>query len=529
MKIKMKKKINMKWLFLTVMFAFLGFVTTVSAAAITITVDNTKNLSTDANSYYVTNQGTIIISNVDAGDHLSAYKVLDVYYNQTSNVVSYDFTADFKAFLAQSTTYNTLSVQDYMTLTSGNIESGSTRTESTLDSLASAYAGYVKKNSITGTAMNTSGTTSTVTADAGTYLVLPTSTSKVYAVMVGNIGISVVDGNWTLENATIVAKVSEAGIVNKSGGKTNVSAEIGEDIPFEISLTVPQYPTNATNKKYIVTNTMSSGLTFSGFDSISVRDGETVLSLGMQSLPGVANVEDPESPETSDYYDTRRAILNSDGDIVGGIVVEGQKITITFYLEKVNSTSLKVTYNAKLNNNAVIGGNNSSSAQLEYSNDPYGTGTSITPISSDGSGSVIIKTYSLSIIKHERNNETNLLANATFEVYRDQNLTDLQGTVTTGADGTVTIKGLKEGSYWLKEIKSPAGYSLINDAIQITIADADATDGVITAKIPNAKVGVLPITGGMGTIIFTVSGAVLMIGAIWFTFVYRKKNSRLEA
>lgn len=517
--VKMKNKISIKGLFLTVMVALLGFVTTVSAAPITITVDDTKSLSTDVNSHYVTNQGTITISNVNTADVLSAYKVLDAYYNQTSNVVSYDFTTDFKAFLAQSTTYNSLSVQDYMTLTSGNVESGSTRTESTLDTLASAYAGYIKKNSVAGTPMTSSGTTSTVTTDAGSYLILPTSTSKVYAVMVGNIGISVVDGNWALENATIVAKVSEAGLTKKSDGKSSVSAEIGEDIPFEINLTVPQYPTNATNRKYKLTDTMSAGLTFSGMDSISIRDGETVLALQV----GADKDGDPN------YWDNKREIHNpTTSAFIGMIIVEGQKITIDFDTRSVNSTTLKVTYNAKLNNNAVIGGNNNNSAQLEYSNDPYGTGTSTTPITLDGPGVVIVKTYSLSILKHEKNNEANGLSGATFEVYRDQNLTDLQGTVTTGADGTVVVKGLKEGSYWLKETKSPAGYSLINDPVQITIADADATDGVITAKISNAKVGVLPITGGMGTIIFTVSGAVLMIGALWFIFVYRKKNNRVE-
>ena len=504
-KMKVKMKISMKRMFLTLMFAFLGFITTVSAA-ITITVDNTKSLATDANSYYVTNQGAITISNIDAGDRLSAYKVLDVYYNQTSNVISHDFTTDFKAFLAQSTTYNSLSVQDYMALTSGSIESGSTRTESTLDTLASAYAGYIKEHTINGTEMATSGTTATVTAEAGSYLVLPTSTAKVYAVMVGNIDISVTDGDWALDDAIIVAKVSEAGITKKSDGKTNVSYEIGEDIPFELNLTVPQYPTNATNRKYVLTDTMSTGLTFSGIDSIGINDGEAVLTV---------NAADG-------------SVTDADGQKVATIKVEDQKITIDFDVTKINSTALKVTYKARLNNNALIGGTNNNCAQLEYSNDPYGEGTFITSASIDGPGVVIIKTYALSIVKHEKNNLTNVLSDATFEIYRDQNLTDLQGTVTTGADGIVLVKGLKEGSYWLKETKAPAGYSLIKDAIQVTIADADATEGVITVRVSNAKVGVLPITGGMGTIIFTVSGAVLMIGAIWFIFVYRKKNSNQE-
>lgn len=36
-----------------------------------------------------------------AGDTFVAYKILDIYYNSTSNEITYDFTTDFKEFIAQ--------------------------------------------------------------------------------------------------------------------------------------------------------------------------------------------------------------------------------------------------------------------------------------------------------------------------------------------------------------------------------------------------------------------------------------------
>ena len=92
--------------------------------------------------------GFLNISDVKSGDSFVAYKILNTYYDSSSNTVSYDFTSEFKTFLNNSNDYQNLSVNDYLALTSGDILSGSTQTTSTLDVLASAYTNYIKENSI---------------------------------------------------------------------------------------------------------------------------------------------------------------------------------------------------------------------------------------------------------------------------------------------------------------------------------------------------------------------------------------------
>lgn len=50
------------------------------------------------------------------------------------------------------------------------------------------------------------------------------------------------------------------------------------------------------------------------------------------------------------------------------------------------------------------------------------------------------------------------------------------------------------------------------------------TDGVYTVKVENTSGIQLPITGGTGTVIFTVVGIALMVGAVVLLVVSRKKS-----
>ena len=217
-------------------------------------------------SLIVVNSANLNITNVSSNDEFIAYKILDVLYDATSNTMSYDFTDDFKSFLTSSTAYNNLSISDYMKLTSGDITSGSTITSSTLDKVVSLYANYIKTKSVTGTDMTTTGNTATANLTAGTYLVLPKTTSKVYAVMVGNLQMEPtgVDNNWTLNDTSIVAKVSDVSIKRLvNGNDTITSVESFNNHNYTIIATLPKYPSNATNKTYVITDsTSNSNLSF---------------------------------------------------------------------------------------------------------------------------------------------------------------------------------------------------------------------------------------------------------------------------
>lgn len=139
-------------------------VTTLDVHALTLGV--TKG-TTDPDSYIVTDKATLTINKVSSSDtFFNAYKIIDVFYNKTTNVVTYEFTSDFKTFLAQSALYKTLTVSDYYNLTSGDITSGSTQTTSTLDKLVSSYATYMYSYSVNGTSMSISGTTASANLDA---------------------------------------------------------------------------------------------------------------------------------------------------------------------------------------------------------------------------------------------------------------------------------------------------------------------------------------------------------------------------
>ncbi len=102
--------------------------------------------------------------------------------------------------------------------------------------------------------------------------------------------------------------------------------------------------------------------------------------------------------------------------------------------------------------------------------------------------------------------------------------TDVVGTVQ--ADGTVTFKGLGAGEYTITETKTLPGYNTI-EPIQFTLTFNAETktfvsdnekvtvgeDNMLDTSIVNQKGSLLPSTGGIGTTIFYIVGAVLVIGA----------------
>ena len=112
------------------------------------------------------------------------------------------------------------------------------------------------------------------------------------------------------------------------------------------------------------------------------------------------------------------------------------------------------------------------------------------------------------------------------------------GDGTTVSKGmNLKLNGLAAGDYWLVETKAPDGYSGITAPIKITIIKSNDTDeGKWTIKkdtvvegdkiidIENSAGTLLPGTGGMGTILFTVVGvALILVVAASFVISRRKR------
>jgi len=112
-------------------------------------------------------------------------------------------------------------------------------------------------------------------------------------------------------------------------------------------------------------------------------------------------------------------------------------------------------------------------------------------------------------------------------------------------DGTLTFAGLGAGTYTIKETTVPAGYNKADD-ITFTISTEDvdttnktlkfkssnanvvldATNGVFNVEIVNNSGSELPETGGIGTTIFYVVGAILVVGAVVILVTRRRMRAR---
>lgn len=492
----MKKRIN-KFLLLTLVFFITVF--TLRVNAVSITVNSGIKGTVDTNSSYVTNQAPLTVTGVKAGDQFKAYKLLDAFYNQTSNEITYEFTSSFKSYLAGSS-YSSYTVDDYFKLTGGSITSGSTKTTSTLDKVVSGYVSYVKRNSVTGSDMVMNGTVATATVDAGAYLVLPVSTSRVYATMVGNVDFESNNSEWVLEGDTIVAKVSDAGLTKNVTGIANKNL-LESAFTYTVVGTVPQYPTNATRKTYKIVDTLSSGISFDDVADFEIMDGTTKLN-----TLGDGNFKD------------------ASGNLVAAVSISGQVMTVDFNLDFVTSTAVTVVYKTKCNNNVVLGDvGNDNSATLTYSNDPYGTGDYTTE-----AVKVTTKVYGIEVIKFDNTDRTKMLSGATFDVYADKELTNKIGTITTESNGIGRLKGVTEGTYYLKETRSPAGYRMSDQIVEVKVKidgslESDTT-GYYKAEISNVKNGILPFTGSRGILLYSLAGILIIVIGTVIAIQNQKKN-----
>ncbi|NQN94544.1 isopeptide-forming domain-containing fimbrial protein [Streptococcus suis] len=103
-------------------------------------------------------------------------------------------------------------------------------------------------------------------------------------------------------------------------------------------------------------------------------------------------------------------------------------------------------------------------------------------------------------------------------------------TFVSSEDGKFEVKGLKVGQYELVETKAPEGYALPSNTISFDVNQGSWKDlNPQTAieehmQVKNKKI-IIPQTGGIGTVVFTVVGLSTMV----FAFIAMKKRQAEEA
>ena len=107
---------------------------------------------------------------------------------------------------------------------------------------------------------------------------------------------------------------------------------------------------------------------------------------------------------------------------------------------------------------------------------------------------------------------------------------EVEAVEVTAEDGTKTytaeFKGLKDGTYTLEESTVPTGYNKAADeTITISANNTSETNLNQTKTIKNETGTVLPSTGGIGTTIFYIIGAILVIGAGIVLVTRRRMNA----
>ena len=444
-------------------------------------------------------KGTITVVN-PVGEHVyKAYKIFDVVYDETKENYSYTIKGT-------SEWYNTVSAYTTgLTLTPvADTTSNTYVVTTTGDFSPAAFADALKKaldadsTAFTGTPLTTNGTQATATVnELGYYFV--TSTSGALC-------------NLTTTNPSVTIRDKNDVPFKKEVSETNV--DVGQTVTFKITGKVPNY-TGFTKYTYLITDTMTNGLTFK--DDVKVMVGS----------------ED----KTNDCIITYDA-TNAPQTFTVSIPVWDKKYEI--------GANIEVTYTATVNKDAIAI-ISSNKAKLTYSNDP--TTDEVTDSQTEEQ-----KVYTSKIVinKFETGNENKKLPGAKFVLYKEETIEgnktiryyqwdatnkkvewvnkQVDATeVTTGEHGEASFEGLADGTYQLVETKAPAGYNQLTGPQEVKVAGSttDTMKLTATANVANNTGTVLPSTGGMGTTIFYVLGAVLVVGA-GVLLVTKKRMSQGE-
>ena len=290
--------------------------------------------------------------------------------------------------------------------------------------------------------------------------------------------------------------------------------KIGDTISYKVAGYLPYLTKQELNEDRVVitiSDTLTGGLSFKNADS------ESILNLNVKINGQTYTV----TPDKLSVEDTTFTITIDDKD----------------FITKNNGKSIELTYDAYVKN-------------ISYDEEALNEAT-ISFNDDEKSDSTIPEVYTYAIAVRKMLGDT--LAKegeVQFELYSDLDCTTKVGeTKSTNNNGEIIFDGLdaaeKGTIYYLKEVKTAQGYTLLANPIAVTLKpiyrngvpsgemlyeidgveynQKTSTVRLAVAKVTNNKGFSLPETGGMGTYLFTIGGIVIMAGAAFALIAMKKR------
>ena len=456
-----------------------------------------------------TDKGKITIDNAIVDQTYTIYRILELesFSDKTTtkpNTGNYAYKAvkEWEDFI------KTGEGKDYLEIKDGYVYWKGDNTDARAAELAKKALVYAKdsKNNITASLQPVTAKSTTVTFEnlpLGYYLV-DSSTGALCSLNTTDTDVTIEEKNAA---PTVEKKVQEDSKIGATDeyGESN-TADIGQTVNFKTTITA-----QAGAQNYVLHDKMDKGLTFSG--SVSVTKGNQTFTT------------------PTDY----NLVVSTPTAIEDGCTFE--IVFTSDFCNKLKAVDeIVVTYSATLNEEAVISGDgNKNETWLKYGDSSVTTHKTTTT-----------KTYEIPVFKYTKKTAENKtgLPNAEFTLSKNTDgtnpikLVDIingaaegkyrvaktgEATTTdkviTPATGKFTIQGLDADIYYLTETKQPDGYNKLSKAVKIVIDEKgnitvdDKTPSTELVEVENKSGSILPSTGGMGTTLFYIFGAILVIGS----------------
>lgn len=534
----------------------------------------------------------ITFDGVKAGDTVTAYPM--VTYDATYS--SFTYHAAFKTFLdGKKGAAGTLDA--WFSALASDVLSGYL-TEYT-EKVQAGTAGYDLPTAKVEDTVATGATSTTLNLAPGFYLVLTRTTTAnslvytpvaVFARVMGDHSVKVYAGGSDTELTapyTITLKSEAAPVIVKkvrnnysdlvSGTyyQPTTSSSVGtyHGLDFVIQVRIPNYAGDPP------------------FSTLTIKDTLENAALTQDDLTNpfkVVSIHRTYDPETGYFDGNLNAALKRDTSSIGAYAGGKQDIVLDLDYDLLKNTTAGATetvfyiqYHARLQKDAIdtdtpltSGGKTNmgkNTAALTYALATDSTVKTTDPVSTS------VYTYSIKLEKKDA--DGNALTGAKFRLYSDDTMTaevkltqDAAGfyypadvgapgvEIDTDTGSSFLIKGLEQGTYYLKETATKAGFYLPKGGFKIVLAgDGNATtDRKLTGKLAaastltamdsadgslvgtvsvdttavnqldivlkNSSQPILPSTGGVGTALFTFGGVALMVLAAGLTIYMRKRK-----